>query len=200
MAPSLEQSSHHLCPALGRAPWALLPQAGLGSLGSTGSFIPAGGEWADGASRLEGGHEEATVHPARRLWECPGCLYQLLCRVSPSPMGHPLPPCRPALEPCGDEGREGLCGAPAQGRVLGCPGVPGRSSFPTGWCSTAPAVSKGLILVYPTPLTPFFLGSETGKTLTQRTYPLHSQSHGVEDQDCPDLVYPSHPQQNCSCS
>lgn len=75
--------------------WALLPQAGqgpLGSLGTTGSFIPTGGERADGASRLEGGHEEATVHPARRLWECPGCLHQLLRRVSASPVGHPLPP------------------------------------------------------------------------------------------------------------
>lgn len=200
MAPSLEQSSHRLCPALGRAPWALLPQAGLGSLGSTGSFIPAGGEWADGASRLEGGHEEATVHPARRLWECPGCLYQLLCRVSPSPMGHPLPPCRPALEPCGDEGREGLCGAPAQGRVLGCPGVPGRVLPPHRLVQHSPSCEQGINPCVSYSPHSIFLGSETGKTLTQRTYPLHSQSHGVEDQDCPDLVYPSHPQQNCSCS
>ena len=113
-------------------------QGPLGSLPGPGvpqaSSVPAGGERAHGAAGLGGHHEEASVHPAGGLRERPGRLHQPLCRVSPDPAGAPAAGTAPTGRHTGlrwhrgggDEGRERLRTAPAQGRGAGMPstGVP----------------------------------------------------------------------------
>lgn len=63
-----------------------------------------------------------------------------------------------------------------------------ESSLPT--VQHSPSYEQGMsslcILLLPLPFSA--LGSESGKALTQRTHPRHSQSCGVGDQNCPDSV------------
>lgn len=94
-------------------------------------------------------------------------------------MGHPLPPCRAALKSGGHEGRERLCGAP---------GVPGRVLTPHKLVQHSLSCEQGINPCVSYSPHSFSLGSETGKALTQRTHPQHSQSHVLGPKDCPASV------------
>lgn len=91
-------------------------------------FVPTGGERTHGAAGLGGDHEEAAMHPAGGLRECPGCLHQPLRRVSPDPVGAPAAGTAPAstrgcagTEARGMREAKGCTWLQPRGGVLGCP-------------------------------------------------------------------------------
>ncbi|KAM7145814.1 sphingosine kinase 1 isoform 2-T2 [Macrochelys suwanniensis] len=61
------------------AGWRLIPVGHCGCPGG-GWLAVRGGERPDGASGLAGRYQEASLHPARGLWERPGRFHQPLCR------------------------------------------------------------------------------------------------------------------------